>query len=114
MRDLNLDKKQRLSVLINGVASQLQKLSAQRLSATGPLSLNEESTKHLLGDLESIYRRALELEAELSNLQRSHQRIARISGIYDVPRLVEKRRAGFAVVAGTDHAVADAKSRDAE
>lgn len=103
MHDPTPDADQRrLSADINGVVCQLERLSAQRLSATGPLKLDEESTQHLLRDLGNLYRRALELEEEFSALHRSHQRIARVTGIYDVAPQPEKRRTTFAVVGGTD------------
>jgi hypothetical protein len=88
---------QKLSDEIVCVVSQLQ-----RMSAAGPLNLDAESVQHLVSDLRNIFRHSLELEKDFLILQHSHQRLARITGIYDVPKPTETRRAAFVVVAGTD------------
>ena len=99
MHDANSSTgRDKLSELIIYVVCQLE-----RLSVGGSLSLSEECVAGLVGDLEESFRRSLELEKQFFALQRSHARLAKITGVYDFSPRPKERRAAFAVVGGTDH-----------
>ncbi len=73
-----------------------------RLSKNGRLTLSAECTQNLLRDLGYVYRLSHEFEQNYRALERSHERLAKITGIYDVVSPAAKRRSAFAVVGGTD------------